>query len=100
MISTDRMLYPSADCASSPESNPTHPFRPIGLVIPNKSSEGAERSEGFNEANEKRIKKLEAEKSELARKLQEKSNALQELVSQVPIASIDMNVLTLKQELF
>ena len=54
-----------------------------GLVISNKSSEAADGSDASTEAFERRIKKLEAEKSELARKLQEKSNALQELVSQV-----------------
>ena len=56
-------------------------------MISNKASEAA--AEDGNEAKaeaeafERRIKKLEAEKSELSRKLQEKSNALQELVSQV-----------------
>ena len=54
-----------------------------GLVISNKSSEAADGNEASTEAAERRIKKLEAEKSELVRKLQEKSNALQELVSQV-----------------
>ena len=61
-------------------------------MISNKASEAA--AEDGNEAKaeaeafERRIKKLEAEKSELSRKLQEKSNALQELVSQVRLFAL------------
>ena len=52
-------------------------------MISNKSEEEGEGSNASAEAFERRIKKLEAEKAELTRKFQEKSTALQKLVSQV-----------------